>query len=409
MTERVVRKPSRDHSTDSGLSSPGSNSEMQIGTDNGFERKLTRHMSMSRDRAGFRSSKRYSSICDLQDEAQTVQSLVSDLTSTGTMRRRRTASAGLSIAARKQLAKESISSYTPVAPSESVWGQKFDDMMARLRGSRLSADVQDTHADKDCTMSTLRERDEDPDSTIQTNTSICPEITSQQTLQLVDLNEHGKTTHSSASDSNNKTDTTELLNTDTDELLNTDTDELLNTDTDELLNTDTAELLNTDTAELLNTDTDELLNINTDELLNTDTAELLNTDTAELLSTDSINNNTIEKSPPEDYELSNSLKDIITFSEDSYSGVVEEEVIDQHQTLLCHQPIAQSVEIIRKADEVDYFEKDRMCRSMTTDGLDSEFKSSQLKNLLRSISFHRPDLSTYDVSTHRLRRTDSSK
>ena len=144
MTERIGTRAMRDRSLDSGLSSPGSqvsdDSEF-IDTGNLHRSRSSRYMSF--DRSSLKCSLN-KSVNDLQSEAQYLASMVSDLSSTKTMRKRRTEVSSLSISARRQRSMERLGSYAPIAPGESVWGHKFDELMARLRGCEVDSKGEET-------------------------------------------------------------------------------------------------------------------------------------------------------------------------------------------------------------------------------------------------------------------------
>lgn len=150
MTERMIRgRSSRDCFVDSGLSSPGSNlstDDSDLLTYADLQRtNSTRYISP--DKVELKQSL-YKSVNDLQHEAQYLATRVNELSSTTTMRRRRTETSNLSISARRQLSMEKLGSYIPTAPGESVWGQRFDELMARLRGCELSHDDREKKPEK---------------------------------------------------------------------------------------------------------------------------------------------------------------------------------------------------------------------------------------------------------------------
>ncbi|XP_067932824.1 uncharacterized protein [Watersipora subatra] len=75
-------------------------------------------------------------IASIQNEAETSQQMVNEVASTKSMRRRMQAYDDMTYRRRSVKAKQSLSTYTPVAPCHSTWGDIFDDMISELRGRR---------------------------------------------------------------------------------------------------------------------------------------------------------------------------------------------------------------------------------------------------------------------------------
>lgn len=311
MTERIGSRPMRDRSLDSGLSSPGSqvsDDSEYIDTHNLHRTRSSRYMSF--DRSSLKCSLN-KSVNDLQTEAQYLATMVSDLSSTKTMRRRKTEVSSLSISARRQRSMERLCSYAPTAPGESVWGHKFDELMARLRGCEVDKNEDNTqHVDmKSQSHGTLLETPE--------------EIRHEKVVALAAECDARIIDDSGISDSN----------------VSKDSD-----DNDLKTECDTSTV------------------------------------------TWEIDNTTEQK----EEDVSSSDDVLVEHVQQTYSAVQQTE----------HQPIESVVDTPKPVTG-------RMGRSVTEDL--QRTKPTELKSILRSISFHRPDIATYNMPLGTLRRTDSSK
>ncbi|XP_067929976.1 uncharacterized protein [Watersipora subatra] len=401
MTERGPRKPPRDYSFDSGLSSPGSN----ISYDEVFQTapRMTRHMSM--DGMQMDRHKIYKSVRDLQDEAQKVQHIVEDMTSTQTMRRRRKMSAGLSIYARKLRAKHSLSLYSPIAPVEPECAQRFDEIIARLKGCEPSADeahiCEEEECDPNCEMKklatdtnfeiqnstndqenyTLTPTSPDTDDVFTVEEQPPNEEISEKLLTVHDETDLARVPKNAENIPQNAVTISNIDYEDTREnpevYLESNLIDMSN-------NKDAASEKSISQADIRESleDDEGILKIETSDVYENEPRQ---TDfNAKIMETDSLNNIA-------GYENEEETK--------SWSAEVMEEIVTVR--LASRQQGHNSIDETDQSSPVTCV-PDRMCQSMVEEPVTDK---TDIKSLLRSISFQKPHL--LSNSTCRLRRTDS--
>lgn len=403
MTERTPRKPPRDYSFDSGLSSPGSNLSQDEMYFSNFNSRMTRHMSM--DRIQLDRHKIYRSICDLQTEAQQVQHLVDDMTSTQTMRRRRKATSGLSIKARKERATESLFSYTPIAPGESEWGRRFDEIIARLKGCEPSADEAHICDEQEC---------ETEDCAMKaTSTNLEDDVDSKLTINKDELNESSLTDDTSKADNNladieNTTSSESTVSTESVNslVISESADDLRNLEFTSNISDATNSQNHTNAGNTAGTAYDEdTVEICESEIQANRSWETYKSEPILSLAEDNTEIGQSETSCDDHIQQTDSMNNITSYE--------KRQEFQSHPAIINGDNTVTACVVVHQHQDYEYekyspptpLKNNRMCQSMTEESLRPSVADT--KKMLRSISFYRPNMAGHHVTP--LRRTDSSK
>lgn len=341
---------------------------------------------MSMDRMELNRDKIYRSVCDLQAEAQEVQSLVQDMTSTQTMRRRRTASAGLSVKARRQIAAQSINSYIPIAPQESEWGQRFDEIIARLKGCEQSADEAFLGSQRDMDSmgamnNTTTENDTSNESEILNKSEIPNEIEPQIPSGIGNYKSEpilSKTEDDFTSRSKSNVELTDSLNN----IAGYSNRHKVLAD----VHVDSQEIIMED--QILPTAIEEQEHCY--ELV-----QQCETSPKEKTEPVTASSPSLEEQTSDDPQLSEETPD----PEEEEEDVMDCGLLSVEEHYMCDELVEYRNSPLK--------ENNRMCQSLNEEGFRPA--KTELKTLLRSLSVYRPDLASYSTSTGQLRRTDSSK